>query len=119
MASQPPDVDFGPYTAVARATVQAARARARALDHAQVAPAHVLLGLVSHHGRGIAAVILNMLCIPLETVERQVEVHLGLGDQAAIGHLPLTDETHTALRLALREASGTGPNRLGTDHLLL
>lgn len=119
MASPPPEVDSGPHTAIARATIQAARTRARALDHAQVTPTHLLLGLVSHHGRGMAAVILNMLGVPLEAIERQVEEQLGLGEQAAPGHLPFTDETHTALRLALRETSETGPNRLGTDHLLL
>ncbi|WP_149262633.1 Clp protease N-terminal domain-containing protein [Actinomadura sp. K4S16] len=119
MESQPAEIDLGPYTAVARAAVNAASVRARALDHAEVAPAHLLLGLVSDHGRGMAAVILNMLDVSLEAVERQVEERLGLGEQAVPGHLAFTEETHTALQLALRETSGTGSNRLGTDHLLL
>lgn len=119
MTSALPDVDLGPYTARARAAMGSAQLNARALDHEEIAPGHLLLGLVAGPGQGIASVILSTLAVAPEAIKRDVEEGMGVGSRSIGEHLPLSDATREVLNLALRESPGTGPNRIGTDHLLI
>ncbi|MCW2917935.1 MAG: ATPase domain protein [Actinomycetia bacterium] len=112
-------VDLGPHTGRARAAVESAQLNACALDHGEVATGHLLLGLVTGPGQGIANVILSRLSVSQDVIKSEVEEGMGLGEQPAEEHLPFSEEARTALNLALRESPGTGPNRIGTDHLLI
>lgn len=115
----PSSVDLGPYTARARAAMRSARELARAHDHHEVATGHVLLGLVTGPGRGMAGLILTELSVAPEVIERDVQDGMPLGEGASEERIPFSDGTRTALELASHESPGTGPNRIGSDHLLI
>jgi len=111
--------DLGPYTPAAREVVESAPVHAAALGHDGADTPHLLLGLVTGGGTGMAAVILRELPVEPTTIQRGIEERLGLGDRLAGEPAPFSDAARPALDLALRENLVAGPGRIGTDHVLL
>lgn len=101
------------FTRDARAVARAAQAEARALGHEQVAPGHVLLGLLAVGGAGGRA--LEALGVAPEAVRER----LGRGPGPPRGQLPFASEAKQLLERALREALTLKHRYIGTEHVLL
>jgi ATP-dependent Clp protease ATP-binding subunit ClpC len=108
-------------TAQARRAVRAARAAARALEHAEVDPGHLLLGLMADTD-GPAAVCLTAIGVEFEAARDAVR-RLGLpATPAGAPHrrpIPISPAAREALEESLREAQRLGHDHLGVEHLLL
>jgi ATP-dependent Clp protease ATP-binding subunit ClpA len=107
---------FERFTEPARQVLVRAQDEARALRHAEIAPEHVLLGLLREED-GIAASVLGSLRLTLVDLRERVR-----GAEAGVvpeGQLPHSPEAKKVLELALREALSLGHNYIGTEHILL
>jgi ATP-dependent Clp protease ATP-binding subunit ClpC len=109
---------FERFTEGARQVVVLAQDEARLLRHNYIGTEHILLGLLREES-GVAARVLESLDITLEEVRAQVARIVGLGDEVATGHVPLTPRTKKVLELALREALSLSHNYIGPEHILL
>lgn len=106
--------------------LELARGQARALQHAKVTAADLLLGLVEE-GQGIAAGIMESLGVTLDRVRQAVFGELGSaapagestrrGSPGPFGHF--SDRAKRVLALAQNEAIRLNHNYIGTEHLLL
>jgi transposase-like protein len=120
-----PPVDDGGgrmvVTAQARQAVRAARAAARALEHAAVDPGHLLLGLMTDED-GSAAAALSAIGVDFDAV-RDAVGRLGLpatpAGEPARRPVPISPAARAALEHSLREAQRLGHEHLGVEHLLL
>jgi ATP-dependent Clp protease ATP-binding subunit ClpC len=110
---------FERFTDRARRAVVQAQEEARRLDHEQIGPGHLLLGLTNENVGGVAAKALESLGIGLDTVRQRVEEIIGRGSQGPSGHIPFTPEAKQALQQSLREALHLRHQYIGTEHLLL
>lgn len=108
-------------TAQARAAVRAARAAARKLNHSEVDPGHLLLGLMADSS-AIAAVALNAIGVDFDAARDAVS-RLGLpatpADASERREVPIGYTARGALEQSLREAQRLGHEHLGVEHLLL
>jgi ATP-dependent Clp protease ATP-binding subunit ClpC len=109
---------FERFTDRSRKVIVLAQEEARMLGHNYIGTEHILLGLV-HEGEGVAARALDSLGISLDSVRREVQEIIGVGETAATGHIPFTPRAKKVLELALREALQFGHNYIGTEHILL
>ena len=116
------DLSLSPRTLT---VLELARGQARALRHAKVSAADLLLGLVDE-GQGIAAGIMESLGITLDRVRQAVYAELGTSPtptrapRSAPGPFDrFTDRTKRVLALAQDEAIRLGHTYIGTEHLLL
>jgi len=109
---------FERFTDRARRVVVLAQEEARMLNHDYIGTEHILLGLI-HEGEGVACKALQALGVNLDAVRAEVESLLGVGTEAAAGHIPLTKRAKKTFELALREAMQLGHNYVGTEHILL
>jgi len=110
---------FERFTDRARKVMQLAKDEARRLNHAQMAPEHILLGLVKE-GSGVAANVLGDLGVDLKVLRREVEALVETGEtKVDAGPLPLTPRAKDCLTAALEEAKQLNHNYVGTEHLLL
>jgi len=110
---------FERFTDRARKVMQLAKDEARRLNHAQIEPEHILLGLVKE-GSGVAANVLGDLGVDLKVLRREVEALVETGETAVeAGPLPLTPRAKNCLTAALEEAKQLSHNYVGTEHLLL
>ena len=106
--------------ASARQAVRAARAAARALDHAAVDPGHLLLALTTDTGSAAAAAL---AAIGVEfDVLRDAVGRLGLpitpAGERSRRHIPIADDARRARAVAAR-AQRLGHDHLGVEHILL
>jgi hypothetical protein len=104
---------FSRFTQRAGTAVAAAREEAQRLGSAQVAPEHLVLGLL-HEPDGLAGQALAAQDVTLD----RARAALGSG-RARGGHPRFARETKKVLQLAVREALRLGHNYIGTEHLLL
>jgi hypothetical protein len=108
-------------TAQARQAVRAARAAARAMEHAEVDPGHLLLGLMADT-EGPAAVCLTAIGVEFDAARDAVS-RLGLpatpAGEPAKRPVPISAAAREALEESLREAQRLGHEHLGVEHLLL
>jgi len=113
-------------TAEARRAVRAAQIAALALRHAEVDPAHLLLGLLAD-GDGAASRALSSIGVEFDRARDAVaRLELpkawlngpGLSASAA-GQVPISAPARRALEGSLREAARLGHGHLGPEHLLL
>ena len=108
-------------TAQARQAVRAARAAARALDHAAVDPGHLLLAL-STDPQGAAASALNAIGVEFDAL-RDAVGRLGLpitpAGEPGRRVIPIAPAARAALEQSLREAQRLGHDHLGAEHILL
>jgi ATP-dependent Clp protease ATP-binding subunit ClpC len=92
---------------------------ARTHSHDWIGTEHLLLGLIQE-GSGVAVKALESLGISLGAVRQQVDEIIGTGQQVPrAGRLPFTPRAKKVLELSSREASVSGHNYIGTEHLLL
>ena len=96
-----------------------ANQEAQRLNHTEVEPEHVLLGLIKE-GSGVAAHVLKEFHLDLEKTRREVEMFHKMGpDISTMNGMPLTGETASLIILARQEAKGLKHEHIGTEHLLL
>lgn len=107
--------------AQSRQAVRAARAAARAMDHAAVDPGHLLLALTTDPDSAAAAA-LTAIGVEFDVL-RDAVGRLGLpitpSGESARRRVPIDEATRAALEQSLREAQRLGHGHLGVEHILL
>ena len=104
------------FTRVARHIVMRSQKEAHALGFDEIAPEHLLLGVVGVE-RGTAARALAAQGVELEAVRREVA-----GEpvrEPSRGRLPFTKEAKDVLESSLQEAMTLKHNWIGSEHMLL
>jgi ATP-dependent Clp protease ATP-binding subunit ClpA len=109
---------FERFTERSRRVVVLAQEESRMLDHNYIGTEHLLLGLI-HEGDGIAAQVIELTGLTLDTARAEVEAIIGRGASAPSGHIPFTARAKTVLELALREALALKKSYIGPEHILL
>ena len=102
----------------ARSAVVFAQEEARTLNHGQLGPEHILLGLLRQE-QGLAARLLNAVEITLDDVRARVIRMTGQGEEAPAGHIHFTRQAKETLDLARSEARSLDHDSVGTEHILL
>lgn len=98
-----------------RVVVQA-REQATTLNHNWIGTEHLMLGLIAE-GRGIAAQVLGLLGISLESARWLVEETLGRVEQAPSGQPRFTPRAKKVLEMASGQAAGS--SHIETWHILV
>jgi ATP-dependent Clp protease ATP-binding subunit ClpA len=107
------------FTDRGRKVMQLANQEAKRLNHACIAPEHILLGLVSE-GSGVAANVLKNMGIDLQKIRQEVEKNGQSGSGAVTkGRLPQTDQAKKVIEYSIEEARSLNHNYVGTEHLIL
>jgi hypothetical protein len=117
----PGDLDpqgFGRFTPRARNVVVAAQEEARAAGNPEIAPAHLVLGLLGDPA-GLAAQALVAQGLSLAAVRQSAAAALppAAGEMPAL--VPFDGQAKKALELTFRQALRLGHNYVGTEHILL
>ena len=123
-APNEPDLEssdgFSRFSPRARRVVIVSQQEARTAKNNQIAPQHLILGLVSDP-EGLAAKAIVAQGVLLTTVRRAVTATLppavGDGDLPAL--IPFNEQARKALELTYRQALRMGHNYIGTEHILL
>jgi hypothetical protein len=119
---EPVDLDpsqgFSRFTLRARKVVMAAQNEARAAGNATIAPAHLVLGLVSDPD-GLGAKAIAGQGVAAETVRRTVVATLPPAAGGVPELIPFDGQAQKALELTFRVALRLGHNYIGTEHILL
>ena len=102
----------------ARRILILAQEEAERLQHRQIEPIHILLG-VTADGKGLATDALTELDCDLRALRRRVEECAPRGDKALWGKPKLADPAKTVLKVALQIANDMGHRYIGSEHLLL
>jgi len=110
--------DFARVTPRARHAVLAAHDHARRAGHPEVAPAHLVLGLLTQP-EAIAARAIEDAGTTLDAVRELATAALPPPGEPREGLVPYGLEARKVLELTLREALRLGHNYIGTEHLLL
>jgi Clp amino terminal domain, pathogenicity island component len=117
-----PDLDasqgFSRFTQRARKVVVAAQEEARAADHDEIRPQHLILGLLSEPD-GLAARAIVAQGVALGTVRRAVTATLPPAAEQVPALIPFNPQARKALELTFRQALRMGHNYVGTEHILL
>lgn len=110
---------FGRFTPRARNVMMAAQEAARAAGSTEIAPAHLVLGLLSEP-YGLAAQAIIAQQVTLDSVREAVSATLPpAGGQAPPALIPFGAQAKEALELTVQEAGRLGHDYVGTEHLLL
>jgi hypothetical protein len=110
---------FERFTDGGRGVLVLAQEEARLLGHGFIGTEHILLGLI-REGTGVAAQVLEAMCISLDRVRERVADPMCVGLAAGTTESPpFTPRAKKVLELSLREALQLGHNYLGTEHILL
>jgi ATP-dependent Clp protease ATP-binding subunit ClpC len=109
---------FERFTDRARRVVVLAQEECRMFNHNYIGTEHILAGII-HEDEGVGAQIVKSMGFSLEGVRDQIEIIVGRGQQAPMGHIPFTPRAKKVVELALREALQLGHNYIGTEHVLL
>jgi len=108
------------FTNEVRRALQRAREEAAALRHGQVAPEHLLLGLVRHPGTICSAVFKDLDVDPDALFRQMASATISpVVGEAAGPDLPYTDSAKKVLELAMVEARDLNHDYVGTEHVLL
>ncbi|MFD7746547.1 Clp protease N-terminal domain-containing protein [Streptomyces sp. NPDC059698] len=117
-----PDLDpsqgFGRFTPRARNVVVAANNEAQAARNAEIAPAHLALGLLAEPD-GIAARVVTGQGVTPDALRAAASAALpaAVGDVPEL--IPYDADARKVLELTFREALRLGHNHVGTEHILL
>ncbi len=96
-----------------------AQEEAKRLNHDQLTPEHILLGLI-RDGDGIAVKALVNLGIDLNQLRSDVEMAVKkVGGTLLLGEAPPSPRIEKILKLSSLEARNLGHTYIGTEHLLL
>ncbi|MEU5877726.1 Clp protease N-terminal domain-containing protein [Spirillospora sp. NPDC047279] len=104
------------FTLRARNVLRAAHDEARAAGNAEVAPAHLVRGLLTEP-HALAAKAIEAQGVTPEAVREAAPLPPSAGEVPE--SLPYGPDTIKALELTLREALRLGHNYIGTEHILL
>lgn len=96
-----------------------AQEEAKRLNHEQLTPEHILLGLI-RDGDGIAVKALLNLTVDLNQLRSDIELAVKkTGGTILLGDVPHSPRVEKVLKLSTMEARGLGHTYIGTEHLLL
>jgi ClpA/ClpB-like protein len=110
---------FSRFTPRARNVVMAAQEAARAAGGTEIAPPHLVLGLLSEpHGLAAQAIVAQH--VALDSAREAVSATLPpAGGQPPPALIPYDAQAKRALELTFAEAQRLGHSYVGTEHLLL
>lgn len=96
-----------------------AQEEAKRLNHDQLTPEHILLGLI-RDGDGIAVKALINLGVNLDQLRTDIELAVKkTGGTLLLGDVPPSPRIEKVLKLSAYEARNLGHTYIGTEHLLL
>jgi hypothetical protein len=113
-----PSQGFGRFTQRARNVVAAAHNEAQAARHAEILPAHLVLGLLAEPD-GIAARVITGQGATPEAVRAAATAALPAAADELPELIPYDPDSRKVLELTFREALRLGHNYVGTEHVLL
>lgn len=113
-----PSQGFSRFTPRAKNAVMAAQNEARAARSATIAPAHLVLGLLTER-ESLAAVTILAQGILLDTVRQAATETLPPAADEVPDLIPYDAGARKALELTYRHALRLGHNFIGTEHVLL
>jgi|SRR5918993_1398725 hypothetical protein len=117
-SAQDPSQTFGRFTTRARNVVMAAQNEAHAAGNAEIAPAHLVLGLL-HEPEAVAAKAIVAQGVALDDLRSAATATLQPAVDDVLPLVPFDDQAKKALELTFREALRLGHNYVGTEHILL
>lgn len=115
-AAMDPDAGFSRFTPRARKVIVAAQDAAREAHHAEIAPEHLVLGLLTEPD-GLAFALLANQGVDDDAIRSACQ--LPRGDGEALHLVPFNTAAKKALEVTFREALRLGHNYIGTEHILL
>jgi hypothetical protein len=113
-----PEDGFNRFTTRARNVVVAAHDAAREAANAELAPAHLVLGLLAEP-TAVAAHVMTSAGISLDALREAAQAALPPAASSPPALVPYDTSAAKALELAFREALRLGHNYIGTEHILL
>ncbi|GAA2948939.1 Clp protease N-terminal domain-containing protein [Streptomyces griseoincarnatus] len=113
-----PSQGFNRYTPRARNTVMAGHNEAQAARNAEMAPEHLVLGLLAEP-QGLAAKAITEQGVTVEAVREAARAALPPAAEDAPELVPYNSAAKKVLELTFREALRLGHNYIGTEHVLL
>lgn len=111
-----PSEGFTRFTPRAKAAIVAAQDTAREAHHQEIAPEHLILGLLADTD-SLAIRLLQTQGLPPEQLRAAIKIPAGAGEQLHL--VPFSGSAKKALELTFREALRLGHNYVGTEHMLL
>ncbi|WP_405178537.1 ATP-dependent Clp protease ATP-binding subunit [Nocardia sp. NBC_01377] len=117
-AAMDPNAGFAKFTSRARQVVVASQEIAREAGNPQIAPAHLVLGLLTEPEALAAKAILSR-GVALDTVGAAATAALPVPEGEVPPMVPFDAEAKKVLELTFREALRLGHNYIGTEHMLL
>ncbi|ARK21544.1 ATP-dependent Clp protease ATP-binding subunit [Sporosarcina sp. P26b] len=109
---------FNRFTQRAQKVLQLAQEEAIRLKHESIGTEHILLGLI-REGGGIAAKALEAINVNADTIEREVEVLVGVGSKDVGPIVHYTPRAKRVIELSVDESRKLGHSYIGTEHILL
>lgn len=107
---------FARFTPRARAAVVASQSIAREARNQEIAPVHLLLGLI-HDPEALVIPLLKAQGIEADRIREAAELPAERGPELDL--VPFDAKAKKALELTFREALRLGHNYIGTEHMLL
>jgi len=111
-----PGEGFARFTPRARAVVIAAQDAARHARNPEIAPEHLILGLLGDSD-SLAGRLLRAQVVDPDKLRAAIELPPSAGEELHL--VPFNAAAKKALELTFREALRLGHNYIGTEHLLL
>ena len=103
----------------ARHAMALANLEAGKLSHADLRPAHLMLGLIAE-GECVATEALRLLAVNLDKVRDEVCARMDKGEaDGSMGRRAHTEELRAVINLAIQEARKFSHRHVGTEHLIL
>ena len=113
-----PRQGFSRFTLPARNVVMSAQDEARAAGNDEIAPEHLVLGLLAEPG-ALAGQAIVALGVGLDAVRQAATAALPAAAAAVPELIPYDAQARKALELTFREAVRMGHSYIGTEHVLL
>ncbi|MET0897456.1 MAG: Clp protease N-terminal domain-containing protein [Mycobacterium sp.] len=111
-----PTEGFTRFTPRAKAAIVAAQDAARDAHNQEIAPEHLILGLLADTD-SLAIRLLQTQGVTPDQLRAVIELPAGAGEQLHL--VPFSGAARKALELTFREALRLGHNYIGTEHMLL
>lgn len=103
----------------ARHAMALANREAGKMNHNDLRPAHLMLGLIAE-GECVATEALRLLKVDLEKVRSEVSSRMGKGEaDGSMGRRAQTQELRAVINLAIQEARKLNHRYVGTEHMIL
>jgi hypothetical protein len=113
-----PSDGFKRFTPRAQSAVVSAQEAARNAENAAIAPAHLILGLLTEpHGLAVRALVHQG--VDVDELQAALEAALPPAEPELPALIPFDLDARKALELTFREALRLGHNYVGTEHILL